>query len=138
MTFNGGGGNYPTQGTSNPPSPIKKFNNWTYCHTHGGDIHNNHTNTTCVQPGVNHQHTTTRSNTMGGNNKGLHKIILPDATPRLLNQPRHPPTTPTPLQCHLATMERGSLLLPAAGALSHMQLPTNASIAFPLPNREHP
>jgi hypothetical protein len=70
MTFNGGGGSYPTKGTSNPPSLIKKFNNWNYCHTHGGNIHNNHTSATCVQPGVNHQHAATRSNTMGGNNKG--------------------------------------------------------------------
>jgi hypothetical protein len=63
MTFNGGSGSYPTQGTSNPPSPIKKFNNWNYCHTHGSYIHINHTSATCAQPGVNHQHAATRSNT---------------------------------------------------------------------------
>jgi hypothetical protein len=35
--------------------------------------------------------------------------------PRLLNQPRHPPTTLPPLQCHLATMDHGSQhVLPAA------------------------
>ncbi len=54
MTFNCGGGSHPTQGTSNPPSPIKKFNNWNYCHTHGGNIHNNHTSAICAQPGVDH------------------------------------------------------------------------------------
>jgi hypothetical protein len=58
--------------------------------------------------------------------------------PRLLNQPRHPPTTPRPLQCHLATMDRSSLLLPAAGALARMQLPPNAPRTFPLPNQEYP
>jgi hypothetical protein len=91
MTFNSGGGSYPTQGTSNPPSPIKKFNNWNFCHTHGGNIHNNHTSAICVQPGINHQHATTRSNTLGGNNKGLHKTILPGATGQ-----RTPAAQPTP------------------------------------------
>jgi hypothetical protein len=81
MTFNGSGGSYPTQGTANPPSPIKKFNNWNYCQTYCSDIHNTHTSATCVQPGVNCQHADTRSNTMGGNNKGLvHEAILPSAT----------------------------------------------------------
>jgi hypothetical protein len=97
-TFNGGGGNYPTQGTSNPPSPIKKFNNWNYCHTHGGDIHNNHTSATCAQPGVNHLHAATKSKTMGGNNKGLLKIILPGATGQcaLAAQPSQQPINYTP------------------------------------------
>jgi hypothetical protein len=98
MTFDSSGGSYPTQGISNPPSPIKKFNNWNYCHTHGGDVHNNHTSATCAQPGVNNQNAATRSNTMGGNNKGSYikpYSQLPLAnSPRLLNQPRHPPTTP--------------------------------------------
>jgi hypothetical protein len=99
-TFNGGIGSYPTQGTSNPPSPIKKYNNWNYCHTHGREIHNNHTSVTCVQPGVNYQHATTRTNTMGGNNKRLLKpysqVPLANA-PRLCHQPRNPSTTPPPL-----------------------------------------
>jgi hypothetical protein len=81
MTFNGGGGNYPTQGTSEtPPSPLKHFNNWNYSHTHGGNIHNNHTSATFAQPGVNHQRAATRFNTMGGNIKGLYKTVLPSAT----------------------------------------------------------
>jgi hypothetical protein len=55
--------------------------------------------------------------------------------PQLLNQPHHPPTTPPPLQCHSATMDRGSLLLPAAGALACMQLPTNVPTTFPSSTR---
>jgi hypothetical protein len=99
MTFNGGGGNYPTQGTSQaPPSPLKRFKNWNYCHTHGGNIHSSHTSATCGQHSVNHQRNNTRSNTMGGNNKGLHKTILPSAagqcTPAA--QPTPPPTNYTP------------------------------------------
>jgi hypothetical protein len=99
MTFNGGGGSYPTQGTSQThPSPLKHFNNWNYCHTHGGDIHNNHTSATCAQPGVNHQRAATRSNTMGGNIKGLHKIVLPSAISQrpLAAHPPLPPTNYTP------------------------------------------
>jgi hypothetical protein len=98
VTFNGSGGSYPTQGTSNPPFPIKKFNNWNYCHTLGGNIHNNHSRATCAQPSVNHQHATTRSNTMGGDNKGLHKTILPGATGQHAPaaQPTPSPTNYTP------------------------------------------
>jgi hypothetical protein len=98
MTFNGGGRSNRTQGTSTPPSPLKHFNNWNYCYTHGNNIHNNHTSATCAQPGVNHQRATTRSNTMGGNSKGLHKTILPSATGQraLAAQPTPPPTNYTP------------------------------------------
>jgi hypothetical protein len=98
MTFNSGGGSYQKQGTSNSPSPIKKFNNWNYCHTHGGDIHNSHTSATCAQPGDNHQHATTRSNTMDGNSKGLLKTILPGATGQCTPaaQPTPQPTNYTP------------------------------------------
>jgi hypothetical protein len=142
MIFNSGGGSYPTQGTSNPPSPIKNNQQLEYfCHTHGRDIHNSHTSTTCVQPGVNHQDAAIRSNTMIGNNKGLLRTILPGATdnaPRLSNQPLNPPTTPQPLQSYSVTMNRGSLLLLAAGASACMQLSTNMPTIFPLPNQEHP
>ncbi len=70
----------------------------TYCHTHGGDIHNNHTSATCAQPGVNHQHAATRFNTMGGNNKGLLKTILPGAIGQRAPaaQPNPQPTNHTP------------------------------------------
>jgi hypothetical protein len=94
MTFNSSGGSYPTQGISNPPSPIKKFKNWNYCHSRGGNVHKNHTNATCVQPGVNLQHAATTSNTMGGNNKGLHKTILPGA-PGQRAQAAPPALSPT-------------------------------------------
>jgi hypothetical protein len=99
MTFNGGGSNYPTQGTSQAlPSPLKRLKNWNYYHTHGGNIISNHTSATYAQPGVNHQRATNRSNTMGGNIKGLHKTVLrsaagqrpPAACPPL------PPTNYTP------------------------------------------
>jgi hypothetical protein len=144
MTFNGRGGSYPTQGTSNPLFPIKKFNNRNYCHTHGGNIHNSHTSATCAQrnlvsiiymlpPDPTLWVVTTR-----GYLKPYSHVPL-DNVPQLCNQsPSNPPTTPPPLQCHLATMDCRSLLLPAAGAFAHMQLPTNAPTTFPFPNQEHP
>jgi hypothetical protein len=80
MNFNGGGGNCPTPGTSHlPPPPLKQFENWNYCHIHGGNIHDTHTSATCAQPSENHHHTATRSNTMGDNNNRLHKTVLPSA-----------------------------------------------------------
>jgi hypothetical protein len=98
MTVNSGGGSYFTQGTSTPPSPLKQFNNWNYYHTHGSDIHNNHTRATCAQPGVNHQRAATRSNTMGSKSKGLHKTILLSTTGQHAPaaQPTPPPTNYTP------------------------------------------
>jgi hypothetical protein len=100
MTFNGGGSSYPTQGTSTPPSPLKHFNNWNYCHTHVGDIHNNHTSATCAcaQPSFNHQHAATRCSTMVGNIKGVHKTILLSATGQrtVAAQPSLPFTNYTP------------------------------------------
>jgi hypothetical protein len=97
-TFNSGSGSYPTQGTSNTLCPFKKFNNWNYCHTHGCNIQNNHTSTTCVQPGVNHQHVATRSNMIGGNNKGIFKTILVGANAQYTPaaQPAQQPTNYTP------------------------------------------
>ncbi len=63
--YNGGGvtngagygtGNVGNQNPSGqPPTPIKRFDNWNYCSTHGGDVDNNHTSATCTRPGENHQ-----------------------------------------------------------------------------------
>ncbi len=78
-----------------PFAPFKKFNNWNYCSTHGGDIHNTHTSGTCHHPGPLHNPSATRANTMGGSTVGLHKTILPSAprhAPPLLRQQRAPAT----------------------------------------------
>jgi hypothetical protein len=55
------------------PTPFKQFENWNYCSTHGRDIHNAHTSTSCQNPGLSHNPNTTRTNTMGGSTVGLHK-----------------------------------------------------------------
>jgi hypothetical protein len=49
MNFIGGGGNNPTQGTSQAlPSLLKQFKSWNYCHTRCGNIHGIHTSATCT------------------------------------------------------------------------------------------
>jgi len=55
--YNGGGGTNGggySIGNGDPPSPIKRFENWNYCSTHGGDVDNYHTSATCSRPGENH------------------------------------------------------------------------------------
>jgi hypothetical protein len=75
-----GGGNTGNQPPTNPPpSLVKRFKNWNYCHTHGGDINNNHTSTMCVRPGKHHQCAVTCTNSMNGNMHGMHKTVLPSA-----------------------------------------------------------
>ncbi len=78
-----------------PSMPFKRFDNWNYCSTHGGDIHNTHTSGMCHHPGPSHNPSATRANTMGGLTAGLHKMILPSAAgraPPLLRQQRAPAT----------------------------------------------
>jgi hypothetical protein len=99
----GGGGGYNGNGNTNgggygigtgdPPSQIKRFKNWNYCSTHGGDVDNYHTSATCARPGENHQHMATCTNTMGGSMRGMHKPILPSAAGRQAPAPR-PPSPP--------------------------------------------
>ncbi len=56
--FNGNGGGYPQQPTSHQgqqsggrgfvhPTPYKRYENWNYCHTHGGDVKDGHTSGMC-------------------------------------------------------------------------------------------
>jgi hypothetical protein len=54
-------------------------------------VDNNHTSATCARPGENHQRTATRTNTMGGSMRGMHKTILPSAVDRQAAPTRPPP-----------------------------------------------
>ena len=94
-----GTGNVGNQTRGQPPTPIKRFDNWNYCSMHGGDLDNNHTSATCARPGENHQCTATRTNTMGGSMRGMHKTILPSIVGRQAAPTRPPPVpinyTPT-------------------------------------------
>ena len=90
---NRSGGHRPTATAppptyAHPPSPMKRFENWNYCHTHGGDIDDQHNSITCIKPGPAHNRNATRQNTMGGSTGGMHKTILPSASGRVPPPPR--------------------------------------------------
>jgi hypothetical protein len=91
--FNGNGGGYPQQPTLHQgqqnggcefvrPTPNKWYENWNYCHTHGGDVKDGHTSATCNRRGPVHNPNATRANMMGGLPVGMHKTILPSASGR--------------------------------------------------------
>jgi hypothetical protein len=105
-TPGGAGRGYPVTGYQQPvmaerhlqpPTPSKRFDNWNYCSTHGGDIHNTHTSRTCHHPGPLHNPSATSANMMGGSTAGLHKTILPSAAGRAPPPPwqQRPPATAT-------------------------------------------
>jgi hypothetical protein len=86
------GGQRPLQ----PPTLFKTFENWTYCHMHGGDVDNTHTGMSCHNPGLSHNRNGTRTNTMGGNVAVLHRTILHSASSRVPPAP-HPPQASAPM-----------------------------------------
>ncbi len=141
MIFNGGGGSYPTQGTSNPLSQSRNSTIGTIAipmvatsitTTQASPARSLVSITNMLPPGPTLWVVTSR-----GYTKPYSQVPLVNV-PWLLNQPRHPLTTPAPSRCHLAFIDRGFLLLLAAGALARMQLPTNVPTTFSLPNQEHP
>jgi len=66
------------------PNPIKRFENWNYCHTHGGDVPDYHQSCNCPKPGPNHRPDANRQNwqMLGGNPKAMHKTMLPSQAGR--------------------------------------------------------
>jgi hypothetical protein len=92
--FNGNGGGYPQQptlhqgqqssgrGLVHPPTPYKWWENWNYCHMHGGDVKDAHMSATCNRQGSVHNLNATWANMMGGSPAGMHKTILPSASGR--------------------------------------------------------
>jgi hypothetical protein len=72
-----------------PPNPYKWWEDWNYCHSHGGDVGDNHTSAPCGKPGPMHNPNATRTNIMGGSvATRMHKTILPSTSGR------------TPPNCH--------------------------------------
>jgi hypothetical protein len=108
-TFKGGGGGhtapaYPQPATAGqrpmqPPTPFKHYDNWNYCHIHGGDVDKNHTSKMCQKLGPSHNPSATWSNTMGGTTAGLHKTILPSDSGRAPPPPRCISNVLPPQQC---------------------------------------
>jgi hypothetical protein len=72
-----GGNGASTQQPTHPPTPYKHWENWNYCHIHGGGIDDTHTSTLYGNRGPTHNQNTTRANMMGGSIAGMHKTILP-------------------------------------------------------------
>ena len=104
----------PPPSNARPPTPMTHFENWNYCHTHGGDVDNGHTSMSCIKPGPAHNQHATRQNTMGVSTGGLHKTILPSVSGRVPHPTRqvHAPVGPpimqqmTPTQ-HMAWQQAG-------------------------------
>ncbi len=102
--YNGGGGTYNSgsagygapPGLAQPPLPVKQFENWNYCQMHGDDVDNNHTSATCARPVEQHQRAATRTNTMNGNMRGMHKTMLPSTVG---HRPLMAGPPPTPVNC---------------------------------------
>lgn len=73
-------------------NPVKRFENYNYCHTCGFDISASHSSANCPKPGPNHQYNATRTNIMNGSRKGSHKTIMPSAVGKIcqdvINQQR--------------------------------------------------
>ncbi len=113
--FNGNGGGYPQQPTLHQgqqsgghgfvrPTPYKRYKNWNYCHTHGGDVKDDHTSATCNRRGPVHNPNATQANMMDGLPGGMRKTILPSATGRTQpplrqqQQQQRPPVSYYPMQ----------------------------------------
>jgi hypothetical protein len=105
VQFNGnssGGGYqqpaYPQPGVTGQrpdytPTPHKRFKNWDYCPSHGGNVDNRHTSRMCIEPGPTHNPNVTRTNMMNGLPAGRHKTSLPLTSghaPHVLCQQRAP------------------------------------------------
>ncbi len=82
--FNGNGGGYPQQPTLHqgqqsggrglvpPLMPYKQWENWNYCHMHGGDVEDAHTSAMCNRQGPIHNPNATRANMMGSSPVRMH------------------------------------------------------------------
>jgi hypothetical protein len=131
------GGHRPLQ----PPTLFKTFENLNYCHTDGKDVDNTRTGILCCHPGLLHNPNATRTNTMGGNTAGLHRMILPSASgcipPRL-------PRAPTPMMWQQLTPPVSFTLMMANMRLMMLRTPyqginyMGCHLGHPPPQFGHP
>ena len=63
------------RGGRGEPRTERLYNNENYCHTHGYDIHPDHTSATCNTPGPNHQVTATSNDNMGGSQRNRNLVL---------------------------------------------------------------
>jgi hypothetical protein len=97
MNYGGTGGSQQ-QSIHPPPNPYKQWENRNYCHSHGGDVDDNHTSVTCGKPGPMHNPNASRTNIMGGSVTRMHKTILPLTSGRTPPN-HHPQQQQRPQQC---------------------------------------
>ncbi len=64
------------------PNPYKGWENWNFCHSHGGDVDDNHTSGLCGKPGPMHNPNASRTNIMGRSVAEMHNTILPSISGR--------------------------------------------------------
>jgi hypothetical protein len=109
-----------------PPTPYKCWENRNYCHTHGGDVDDTHTSTSCGNRGPTHNVNATRANIMGGSITGMHMTILPSACSRTPPPHRHPQQQQRPQQHPPAAYYPGqSTMQPTYCALTTMPIPVH-------------
>jgi len=58
-------------------NPVKHFNNWNYCRSHGYGVEDWHKSETCPNPDHNHIWNASQNNLMGVHDKTKHKNIFP-------------------------------------------------------------
>jgi hypothetical protein len=75
-TMNYGGTGSGQKQNIHPPNPYKRWENWNYCHSHGGDVDYNHTSAMCGKPGPMNNPNTSCTNIMGRSVTKLHKTIF--------------------------------------------------------------
>ena len=71
----GGRGSRGGRGGRGEARTVRLYNNDNYCHTHGYDIHPDHTGATCNTPGPNHQVTATVNDNMGGSQRNRNLVL---------------------------------------------------------------
>jgi hypothetical protein len=120
----GQGNQYQGTKPQTQPNPIKRYEGWKYCHTHGGDT--DHNSWECQKPGENHNFQTTRQNYMqlSGNRKGMHKTILPSQAGRQGRQSKY-------VRNGQQVPQQG-MQLPIAGAQMPMQAPFTMPMQMPV------
>jgi hypothetical protein len=87
-TINYGGTGGGQQQNIHSPNPYKRRDNWNYCHSHDGDVDNNHISVMCGKSDPMHNPNTGHTNIMGRSVTGMHKTILSSLSGR------------TPPNCH--------------------------------------
>ena len=106
-----GGGNFPqkpawfggsgagAQQPRRPPTPYKHWENWNYCHSHGGDIDNTHTSALCRNRGPTHNPNATHANIWADRLPECTRPSFPPACGRTPPSTRHPQQQQCPQQC---------------------------------------